>query len=211
MTFSKIDSTQPNLEGQKDGSANNSSFRPRFNSTSTSDRLREGYKMPYVSMASKNIKKGRKSVFKEVGLADESSSSASCSSESFDEREFGEITGLRSQRNSSAGLAPEDEERATRVVTRWLSKLSPSKRPKTHIPAASVAPVRRFSVQHLSMIVLIIAIALPAISYTQSGRQVAGLAQAVPLEPRADSPTSVCTRWAHQGEDSLPSSGSTCQ
>lgn len=84
--------------------------RPQFNSQKTSDRLREGTffeTRPFI-MGGGNIRKGRRSVFKETGLDDEehtsyhktSSSSSSNDHELYtvnDEKSFGIITGLRSE------------------------------------------------------------------------------------------------------------------
>ncbi|KAL0936203.1 kelch domain-containing protein [Colletotrichum truncatum] len=68
MSF--VNLSRPPLEGHRSHSAPH--VRPKFNSQNTSDRLREGsgLRPSRFGMVS-NIKKGRKSVFKELGLDDD--------------------------------------------------------------------------------------------------------------------------------------------
>src|SRR5687768_11071713 len=92
--------------------------RPKFNSQNTSDRLREGtvFDPPPFRMVG-NIRKGRRSVFKETGLEEEFSSEPKTSHSSSDnehelytvndEKSFGVITGLRSERRDVAASKPE--------------------------------------------------------------------------------------------------------
>ena len=96
--------------------------RPRFDSQKTSDRLREGtvFEPPPFAMGG-NIRKGRRSVFKETGLDDEYSSEPKTSHSGSenenelytvdDERSFGIITGLRSERNTVSASKPESPRR----------------------------------------------------------------------------------------------------
>ncbi|KAI1846636.1 hypothetical protein JX266_007209 [Neoarthrinium moseri] len=202
MTFDKAAANE-----FEPSSRNTASSRPKFDSKLTSDRLREGSALTKIQMVS-NIRKGRKSVFREVGLMDDEDEYQHKSSESSDEKNFGEITGLVSEptspierRRDSTGDVDE-----SRRKTRWLSKLTPVKRPRIKA-AASAPPPTLASLQRLSMIALLIAVVLPAISYNNGRNKVelsgadAGVIRNVPeiiLENRADSPVDVCLRWAQQ-------------
>ncbi|KAK8044267.1 hypothetical protein PG993_004291 [Apiospora rasikravindrae] len=199
------------------------SSRPRFDSTKTSHRLREGLPQQLPSFSMSSIRKGRRSMFKEIGLSDDDEfgndhygerSSSSTASRMMTEREFHEIIGLsfedqhaspprpRERRDSSDDEGGDDMSK-TRLG--WLSKLSP-KRPK--IKSAAGAPPSAVSGLHrLSMIALLIAVFIPAISYRNGYEKVeisgadAGVIPVkrdIVLDTRADSPVDVCLRWAHQ-------------
>ncbi|KAK7976717.1 hypothetical protein PG989_015180 [Apiospora arundinis] len=194
--------------------------RPRFDSTKTSHRLREGLPTQLPSFSMSSIRKGRRSIFKELGLGDGHEyendphyREQSAVTRRITQQEFNEITGLgfeqhasphgrRTRRDSS------DDEGGDEPRTRlgWLSKLSP-KRPK--IKSAAGAPPSAVSGLHrLSMIALLIAVFIPAISYRHGYEKVeisgadAGVIPTtrpeIVLDSRADSPVDVCLRWAHQ-------------
>lgn len=184
-------------------------IRPRFDSKLTSDRLREGSAASPIQMVS-NIRKGRKSVFREVGLVDDEDADPRKSCDSFDEKDFGEITGLATEPTSPveerADTRDQDADDDSKGKTRWFSKLTQTKRPRIK-SAASAPPPTVTSMHRLTTIAFLIAVVLPAISYNSGRKKVdisgadAGIikkAPAVILEDRADSPVDVCLRWAHQ-------------
>lgn len=89
----------------------------------------------------------------------------------------------------------------------WYTKLAPGRRPR--IKTVASAPPSTMS-SRLSTTALLIAVVLPAFSYYNGRQQVslngadAGVMRStgspIPvLETRADSPTDMCARWAHQG------------
>ncbi|KAF7538370.1 hypothetical protein G7054_g3003 [Neopestalotiopsis clavispora] len=184
--------------------------RPRFDSNITSDRLREGsVVLPSSPMGGSSIKKGRKSVFREIGLVDDWTEDIKKSLDSSYEKEFGEVTGVSLDEPASpTGTNTEttcdsDESRTPR---RWASILTQVKRPR--IKAGSSAPPPSTSSLHrLTTIALLIAVILPTISYTHGRQKIdnsgvdAGVIPhppAIVLEDRADSPVDVCLRWAQQ-------------
>ncbi|ETS86561.1 hypothetical protein PFICI_00389 [Pestalotiopsis fici W106-1] len=184
--------------------------RPRFDSNITSDRLREGSVVsPSSPMGGSSIKKGRKSVFREIGLVDDWTEDIKKSLDSTDEKEFGELTGVSLEEPASpTGTNAEttcdsDESRTPR---RWSSILNQVKRPR--IKAGSSAPPPSTSSLHrLTTIALLIAVILPTISYHHGRQKIdnsgvdAGVIPnppAIVLEDRADSPVDVCLRWAQQ-------------
>jgi hypothetical protein len=161
-----------------------------------------------------SIRKGRKSIFREVGLVSDRSehyrSSADSSDEKeIDEKDFGEVTGLELEEPISPtgthteAIGGSDDSRSK---ARWLSMLSQVKRPRIKA-AASAPPPTTTSLHRLTTIALLIAIVLPAISYTNGRKKVdisgadAGVVRGTSgniLEDRADSPVDVCLRWAQQ-------------
>lgn len=181
-----------------------------------------------------NIRKGRRSVFKETGLDDEFSSESKTSHSGSenehelytvnDERSFGVITGLQTERQDLAASKSESPQRlskeqkrrersdsggsATKLRRRqnsdpdqpWYARLYKSDgRPR--VQAASDAPPGGSTgVPRFTMIALLIAIIIPALSLSNSaeGRKGASVANAGPIGRRDDSPTDVCIRWAHQ-------------
>lgn len=88
-------------------------------------------------------------------------------------------------------------------LTRWYSKLGGRPRIQTaNSPAPAVSSISR-----LTMIALLVAIVLPGFGYN-NGRGLVDISGANAgvvrttyhsLDTRADSPTQVCKRWAHQG------------
>ncbi|KAI0117679.1 hypothetical protein GGR51DRAFT_262715 [Nemania sp. FL0031] len=182
--------------------------RPRFNSQLTSHRLEEGSKLVSFPMSS-NIRKGRKSVFREIGLDDDwKEEEHSVGRQSFEEKEIDETTRKppiptppAEEREGSVGREP------TQGKSRWLSRLITENRPKIKSaatgPPSSIAGMHRFT-----FIALIIGVLLPALSYN-NGRHIvevngadAGVIRkprfGPVLEDRASSPTNVCKRWAGQ-------------
>ncbi|KAH8676213.1 hypothetical protein BX600DRAFT_546895 [Xylariales sp. PMI_506] len=192
-------------DSRKCGNPQLSPMRPRFDSNLTADRLREGAAADSFSMES-NIKKGRKSVFTEVGLSEDKDDDPRESVEYSDNKDFAQVTGTDLGTRTSTDRETLNEGYQHKGVGRWLSKLAPGRRPR--IRAASTAPPPTVpSLQRLSTIAMLIAVVLPAISYVNGPKKVefsgadAGLVRSkstIMLEDRADSPVDVCLRWAHQ-------------
>lgn len=208
--------------------------RPRFNSQNTSDRLREGSGLrprPFGMVS--NIKKDRKSMFKEVGLeddfSDEDMPGTPTSQHARDrkgsvssEKEFGDAGELVSERTRSSnddsngdGDGDGDGEYGRRAETgrheqssnpqrqnsmqvgkpAWYTKL---RRPKIK-SVSSAPPPTVASLQRFAMIALIIAVILPAFSYSNGGQKVGSGADAGVIRPRQTTSTDVCLRWSQQG------------
>ncbi|KAH8841357.1 hypothetical protein MCOR01_008023 [Pyricularia oryzae] len=74
--------------------------RPSFNANNTQDRLREGARLPHRSTMPTNIRRDRKSLFKEVGLLDDDEagdfggSSERTVPSPLSNKEFGTIAGI---------------------------------------------------------------------------------------------------------------------
>lgn len=103
MSFVKLPHCSHDAELQR--------HRPSFNHQNTQDRLREA-DLRRPSMTSK-IKKGRKSVFKEVGLAPEDGrATIRVTGESADVPDEMHIDGLDQQQQQLSGLAPLDTRRS---------------------------------------------------------------------------------------------------
>ncbi|KAF4920919.1 Kelch repeat-containing protein [Colletotrichum viniferum] len=207
--------------------------RPRFNSQNTSDRLREGSGLrprPFGMVS--NIKKDRKSMFKEVGLeddfSDEDMPGTPTSQHARDrkgsvssEKEFGDAGELVSERTRSSnddsngdGDGDGDGEYGRRAETgrheqssnpqrqnsiqvgkpAWYTKL---RRPKIK-SVSSAPPPTVASLQRFAMIALIIAVILPAFSYSNGGQKVGSGADAGVIRPRQTTSTDVCLRWSQQ-------------
>jgi hypothetical protein len=161
------------------------------------------------------IRKGRKSVFREIGLDDDeenvqhSDGTSSIGTQSSEEKEIRETTNRPSKSTpSSCERKNSVEEQSPREKSRWLSRLIPEKSPK--IRAAATAPPTMAGIHKFTMIALLIAVILPAIKYN-NGRQkieISGVDAGVIREPivrsvledRANSPTDVCKRWAGQSK-----------
>ncbi|KAJ3571237.1 hypothetical protein NPX13_g5448 [Xylaria arbuscula] len=189
--------------------------RPRFNSQITSDRLAEASRFMAFPRPSK-IRKGRKSVFREIGLDDDHGFTPEFSDNtrpSFEEHEDEKEPEASARRASDPEIEQVPERKdsvggeSTREKSRWLSKLIPEKRPKIR-SAATAPPASISGIQRFTLIALLIAVVLPAIGY-KNGRhtvEVNGADAAVipeptvtpTLEKRADSATDVCKRWAGQ-------------
>ncbi|KAI1776474.1 hypothetical protein F4818DRAFT_350633 [Hypoxylon cercidicola] len=188
--------------------------RPRFNSLVTSDRLRESSRLPTLPMVS-NIRKGRKSIFREVGLIEEEREGQPqhMASETYEESDPGERVGSASETTSPVERKTSDredredrEEDSPKEKSRWFSKLAPTRRPRIKT-ASSAPPPPTAGLHRLSMIALLIAIVIPAISYNNGRKTVeisgadAGVirpTRSAIIEHRDNSPTDVCTRWAGQ-------------
>ena len=200
--------------------------RPKFNHQITTDRLREGSRHHLSFSMISNIRKDRKSIFKELGLDTEE---ADVTDHYGSEREFGELTQLsptttttenpsenpyeggddiRLRRSSSTSQdTPFQPETSKSDKKSWYSKVV-SRRPKIKaVPSATPSTVSAMS--RFTMMALIIAVALPGFSYYNGHGVAAGLIRRPSgrygpiLETRADSPTQVCTRWSHQGKKSF--------
>ncbi|KAJ2999209.1 hypothetical protein NUW58_g60 [Xylaria curta] len=164
--------------------------RPRFNSQVTSDRLEEGSRFAAIVTSGK-IRKGRKSVFREVGLEIDGEDTEGLASRRSCEEHFSATSRRLSQSapptyegGSSAG------KKSTQEKSGWLSKLVPDKRPQVQsaitTPPPSIAGIHKFTI-----IALLIVVVLPAIGY-KNGRhkvEVSGADAGVIREP---------IRWAGQ-------------
>lgn len=175
--------------------------------------------MPSFAMVD-SIKKGRKSIFREVGLDNEHQDQDSDQdSARGSERATSDMRSATSRRNTitSEKDIHEDSEPSTSSqreaemespqsegkIRRWYSRLSPGGRPR--IKTANAPPPTVSSLSRLTMIALLIAVVLPGFGYNNGRRlvDVAGANAGVvrtryhSLDTRADSPTQVCKRWAH--------------
>ncbi|KAI1482360.1 hypothetical protein F4774DRAFT_406968 [Daldinia eschscholtzii] len=201
MTFTKVFNSNPDL-----GSRRNETPRPRFNSLVTSDRLREGSRLPTFSMGS-SIRKGRRSIFKEVGLIEEEGENQrNITPKTHEESDAGERIEPSSEIVSPVETRPSSGQGSSKGKSKWLSKLAPSRRPRMKT-TSSAPPPTIAGLHRLSMIALLIAIVLPTISYNNGRKKVeisgadAGVIRPTPsvlLKSRENSPTDVCTRWAGQ-------------
>ncbi|EAA32902.1 hypothetical protein GE21DRAFT_6407 [Neurospora crassa] len=187
--------------------------RPRFPHNHTHDRNREGSdRHPSLSLMTGKIKKGRKSVFKELDID---------SDQPFHhypgEREFGEITGLRIDNESDDGTSYRQSGSIKSPTTPtspssgrpWYSKLTPGRRPRIS-STASAPPPGMSSFTRLTTLALFIAVVIPGFSYYNGREKVslsgadAGVIREVVqpsgpiLETRTDSSTDYCARWAGQ-------------
>ncbi|KAI0432569.1 hypothetical protein F5Y09DRAFT_135858 [Xylaria sp. FL1042] len=182
--------------------------RPHFNSQITSDRLAEGSRYMAIPGVGR-IQKGRKSGFREIGLNDDDGENVDHSTgrQSVEEKQFSDENTTRRE----SRLIPERkhavEGESTREKSQWLLKLLPEKRPKIK-PAATSPPTLIAGIHRFTLIALLIAVVLPAISYNNGRNKVKmnGADAGVIREPivtsvlkdRANSPTDVCKRWAGQ-------------
>ncbi|KAI0002798.1 hypothetical protein F4779DRAFT_622099 [Xylariaceae sp. FL0662B] len=198
MTFTKLSQYNSDSRGRQEAPE-----RPTFNSHVTGDRLRESSNLPSFSMAS-NIRKGRRSIFKEVGLSEERDGQRDPAGSS-GEKQFGEVTGLSSKAMQENDRRAPVEGDSSGGRSNWLSKLAPARRPR--IKSTASAPPPTTGLHGLSMITLLIIVVLPAISYNNGRRTVeisgadAGIIRTPPnavLENRETSRTDVCTRWSGQ-------------
>lgn len=194
--------------------------RPKFNHQITQDRLREGFgRIPSLPMIN-NIRKDRKSVFKEVGLVEDSIEGDTAYHEQrHSEREFGKLTGPApidtsahrreptAEARTGGDSSPLDEKDSPQSPTSatsgkqpWYVKLATARRPKVR-SVSSAPPATVSSIQRFTMLALLIAVVLPGFGYI-NGREKIG-ADAGVIRKRDDSPTDVCTRWAHQSTSFL--------
>ncbi|KAF4463600.1 ring finger b [Fusarium albosuccineum] len=174
--------------------------RPRFNSLRTSDRLRESssFFTPPFKMGG-NIRKGRRSIFKEVGLDDDLEYPTPSSAPSLlsnqqnttqhSEREFRDTTGLlQSSKSNKRDYDQDDDDQdqdtsgnessgSKRRRSRQLSLTSPkawyaklsNTRGRPKIKSTSGAPPGVSAVQRFTMIALLIAVVIPAFSWRNGG------------------------------------------
>ncbi|KAI1267168.1 hypothetical protein F5Y18DRAFT_330766 [Xylariaceae sp. FL1019] len=191
--------------------------RPRFNSHVTSHRLKDNARFTFpMTTATSKIRKGRKSVFREVGLEDDRKRLHEDDDKipKSEENEFREVTAPNSapsaesvptkrERNDSVGST---EGQSTGGKSRFsLSRLASGKRPKIKAAAASPPPSTG-SLRRVSLIALLVAVVLPAINYNNGRKKVEGSGvdagvirtRSPILETRANSPKDVCKRWAAQ-------------
>jgi len=105
----------------------------------------------------------------------------------------------------------EDKENAKKIGQPWYSKLAKGSRPS--IKASSSAPPGSFaSIPRVALIACLIAVVVPGFRYggedkaningADAGviREAELVDNASAIEGRQNSPTSICTRWSHQGE-----------
>jgi hypothetical protein len=206
------------------GRSNIAPIRPQFNSHRTCDRLREGTGLQpkSFSMASK-LRKGRKSVFKEIGLDDDFSDEGSPTSP-LPSREYPRSGSISNEKDLEMDLrashddghnTSKDEDRVSEPDEQdrlqeqrpemqssrpWYSKLSPANRRPRIKTASSAPPPTVSSLQRFALIALLIAVVFPAFSYN-NGRQTTQIngADAGVIGRRDMSPVDVCTRWSQQG------------
>ncbi|RYO89253.1 hypothetical protein DL764_008609 [Monosporascus ibericus] len=162
---------------------------------------------------SSNIRKGRRSIFREEGLeiSDPGVEPPRRTSTGAGEKESRETTGLKSESTRPSEQRSPEAQDESKGITRWLSKkLGPGKRPGL-IKSATSGPPSAAILSRVSTIVLLIAVVLSSSSYN-NGRQTAKISDAdaavtsTPgnvLAGRQNSPTDVCTRWAGQYNDFL--------
>lgn len=174
--------------------------RPTFHHRYTDDRLREGVgKLPSFSMQS-NIRKDRRSIFKELGLDTDCGATYE---PLLSDKEFAEITGLTSAgsdrpsdynnseraKGNSAGnrrlqkaQRPRDNhsddptsspQSATSTDSKgWFTKLVAGRRPRIKT-AASAPPPTMSSFTRLTSVALFVAVVIPGFSYYNGQEKVA--------------------------------------
>lgn len=187
--------------------------RPSFTSNKTADRLRECEQRCSTPTPSK-IKPHRRSIFKEEGLDDlhhsvhpshpnnatNNSTPPPTIARPGTPTTFDEILGNDEEKENS-------EPRATRENPTLFSKLVKGQRPI--IQSSATAPPGSFSsMSRIALIAFLVAVVVPGFRYS-SGIMSGVDAGVIPegiivdkgsmLEGRANSPTDICTRWAHQG------------
>ncbi|KAM0196710.1 hypothetical protein ACHAPI_005590 [Fusarium lateritium] len=199
--------------------------RPRFNSQRTSDRLREAqtFVTPPFKMGGA-IRKGRRSVFKEVGLEHDLDSPTSASVSSLlaselldahvDDKHLNDTSDiLQSPISNKPNFEQDDgqeqdqdqdsDDRRPRQSSlsspkTWYAKLSnPKGRPR--IKSTSGVSPGVSGLQRFTMLAILIAIVLPAFSWRngQSFSDINGASAGV-IKKRETSSTNVCARWALQ-------------
>lgn len=201
--------------------------RPSFSSYKTSYRLRDSEQR--TSMPSK-IKAQRRSTFKEEGLDDLNRSvhpsfhnatnipTPPNKAESFKSTKttFDEILGDDDDKENS-------DAKQRREHAGWYSKIVKGQRPV--IRSSATAPPGSFSsVSRVALIAFLIAVVVPGFRYSSGSEKInisGADAGVIPegilvdngstIEGRDNSPTDVCTRWAHQGTSSYHTSlGQQC-
>jgi hypothetical protein len=202
------------VDGRGDG---DTAKRPGFSSTKTSDRLRESEFRPRMGSI---IKTRRQSAFREEGLEDlntaihpshpayESNKSDLESSPMQDPKDF--KASSETIRTSTEGKDRSDATRTSIDSSRWISSFFKGSRPT--VKSSSTAPPGPVSsLPRVALIAFLIAIVVPGFKYSSgNGQAMMGGADAgvirtgelvdngSVIEGRANSPTDVCRRWAHQ-------------
>jgi hypothetical protein len=183
--------------------------RPSFSSHVTSDRLREGERASSIPKTKSSAKPLRRSVFREEGLDDmRASHSPLPHIESPITTRVDETSDSKPKVTFDHILKDLDnkdkrEEREKKSVWGKLKGTRPT------IKSTSSAPPGMFPTIHrAALIVLLICVAVPGFRYSGGsnvGAADAGVIMSPELvengsviEGRQNSPTSVCTRWAHQ-------------
>jgi hypothetical protein len=193
--------------------------RPSFNSMKTCDRLRE---CEFRPRSGSKIKSRRQSVFREEGLEDlnttihpshpahrtqksESEPSSTQDTKQFKASSDTARTSTDTKDGSETGGTSSDS-------SRWFSKFIKGSRPT--LKSSSTAPPGPLSsLPRVALITFLIAIVVPGFKYsTGNGQAIVGGADAgvirvaelvdngSVIEGRANSPTDICTRWAHQSQ-----------
>ncbi|RYP19242.1 hypothetical protein DL765_003443 [Monosporascus sp. GIB2] len=162
---------------------------------------------------SSNIRKGRRSIFREEGLeiSDHGVERPRRTSTGAGEKESREDTGSRSESMRPSEQRSPEAQDESKGITTWLSKkLGAGKRPRL-IKSATSGPPSAAIPSRVTTIALLIAVVLPYYSYN-NGRQTAKISSADAavttntenvLAARQNTPTDVCTRWAGQYNDFL--------
>lgn len=150
-----------------------------------------------------NIKKGRKSVFKEIGLDPDNSGTATQESEKHvvrDEKRCDERTHQETHSDlsppSKSSYSPETHTNKTS----WYSRLATGKRPQVRT-GSNAPPSAMQPLSTLTMLVLAVAVVAPLAG--RANRETVGIADAGPVVIRTNSPTDVCARWAQQSASIL--------
>lgn len=179
--------------------------RPSFSSHVTSDRLREGERASSIPKTKSNIKPQRRSVFREEGLDDLRWQPP------LDHSKIPSIVEPAAERQPKVTFDHilKDSELTDKGNEETKKSLFGKLRgPRPTIKTAASAPPGLFpTVPRAALIVLLICVAIPGFRYSGSGIGAAdaGVIRTSELvengsviEGRQNSPTSVCTRWAHQ-------------
>ncbi|KAK0636614.1 hypothetical protein B0T17DRAFT_613323 [Bombardia bombarda] len=172
--------------------------RPKFHHQYTNDRIREGSGRPPSFSMSTNIKKGRKSVFKEVGLdsdepihgypqgkefgettdqASSTSTRVSVIRHNHSKSDDGskERKRLRTQdydeNEAQSPRSPPTSPSSSKSNKPWYAKLAPGRRPRIR-SAASAPPSTMPGLSRLTTTALLIAVVLPGFSYYNGRGQV---------------------------------------
>ncbi|KAI5466746.1 hypothetical protein BGZ63DRAFT_346450 [Mariannaea sp. PMI_226] len=183
--------------------------RPHFNSQLTSDRLREGFDSATSSFKIGGcIRKGRKSIFKEMGLhegGDEDVGSLSLSGGS--RTQPGKHPSDQNQDERRPAASPEPQRQTFRRYSfptktkAWYTKLTHRSRPRIKSTSAAAAPGTGtlLGLQRYTMLAMIIAIMISALSWRSAEAASDPYSvSASSISKRENSPTSVCNRWAFQ-------------
>lgn len=184
--------------------------RPSFSSHKTSDRLRE---CEQLSPTSSKLKPSRRSVFKEEGLDEIDTAVHHSHSETNSPGTPLETESIKSRKTTFGeilGTSDEGESSERKDNSAWYSKLV--KAPRPTIKSSATAPPSSFSsMPRVALLAFLIAVVWPGFRYNSGGetvslsgadagviREAALVSNGNTIEGRADSPTDVCTRWAHQ-------------